>query len=114
MLNQRLDVARKVATSLWEAELQMDTSVCQAGDLISAVARARSEAKLGAGVTQEALELLGESMNSLLRSRRQMVDAHQQLDVIRRHMNLPTISWGDKIPFLEGGEEGTATLRAVA
>lgn len=115
MRDERMEVAMTVATSLWETELKMDSSVCQVGDLISAVARARGDAKLAAGVTQGALELLGESMTSLLKSRRQVVDAHLQLDVVRRHMNLPEISWGDKIPFLEGGEEqGSATLRVVA
>lgn len=114
MLNERLEVAKKVASSLWDTELQIDTSVCHAGDLISAVARARADAHLAAGVTQDTLELLGESMNSLLRSRRQLVDAHDRLDVIRRHMNLPTISWGDKVPFLSTEVEETATLRAVA
>lgn len=99
MLNERLKVARAVAETLWATEHQIDASVTHAGTLIAAVAGAREDAKLAAVVTQDTLELLGGSMTALLHSRRQLVDAHARLDVIRSDMRLPTISWGDKVPL---------------
>lgn len=114
MLNERLEVAKSVAMPLFDAEQGIDCSVGQIGELISAVADGRAKAKLAATITQETLELLGGSMTALINSRRQLVEAHQRLDVIQRYMRVPTISWGDKYPL--PGPEGQADpgLRVVA
>lgn len=113
MLNQRLSAARKVATSLFDAENRIDAAISSTTALIATILEARADAKLPAVIGQEALDSLGAAVNSLLQSRRQVVEAHAGLDVARTQIGLEAIAWGDQFPKpppieAEGG------LRAVS
>lgn len=117
MLNQRLSAAKKVATSLFHAEDEIDSAVASTAGLIVTILAARSEAKLPAVIGQDALDALGAAVGSLLQSRRQVVEAHKGLDVARGQIGLDVVSWGDQFPkpaVGAAGEPAVATLRAVS
>lgn len=116
MLNQRLTAARKVATSLFDAENEIDSAVSSTAGLIVTVLEARADANLPAVIGQDALDSLGAAVNALLHSRRQIVEAHKGLDVARSQIGLDAISWGDQFPKPSVGEAdtGPSGLRAVA
>lgn len=105
MLNQRLSAAKKVATSLFDAENGIDTAVSSTAGLIVTVIEARAEARLPAVIGQDALDSLGAAVSSLIQSRRQVVEAHMGLDVARVQIGLEAISWGDQFPKPSTGEE---------
>ena len=111
MLNQRLSAARKVAASLFEAENEIDSAVTSTTGLIESIIAARAEAKLPAVIGQDALDSLGAAISSLIQSRRQIIEAHQGLDVASQQIGLGAVAWGDQFPK---PAPSTGQLRSVA
>ena len=114
MLNTRLNAARKVASSLFDAEKDIDSAVTRTLGLITAMLEARAEAKLPTEYGQGALDSLGGAVTALIASRRQMVEAHRELAVVQDQIGLRTKSFGDEFPKQPPEPEGRATLRSVA
>lgn len=113
MRQKRLSAARKVAVSLFEAEREIDSAVASTAGLLKRAVEARVEANLPAVMGQDALDALGEAVTSLLRSRRQVVAAHQGFEVAKDQMGLKTLAWGDQFPKPPIGETDEG-LRVVA
>ena len=113
MLNARLSAAKKVATSLFSTEVEIDSAVVSTAGLIVTVIEARAEANLPAIIGQDALDSLGEAVTCLLRSRKQVVEAHKGLEIAREQIGLGAISWGDQFPK-PPPSVGEGNLRAVS
>jgi hypothetical protein len=116
MLNQRLSAAKKVATSLFEAEDEIDQAITRTSGLMIKILQARQEAKLPAIIGQEAIEAVGAAVASLVQSRREILQAHAGLDVAREQIGVPTRAWGDVFPkpAPSGSDQQEGTIRAVS
>jgi outer membrane protein TolC len=115
MLNKRLSAAKKVATSLFEAEDEIDQAITRTSSLMIKILEARQDAKLPAIIGQEAIEAVGAAVSSLVQSRRDILQAHAGLEVAREQIGVPPQAWGDVFPKPppSGSEKRESTIRAV-
>jgi hypothetical protein len=122
MSNRRADISAKiavvrgVAAKLHAAEEAIDLAIIKLSELNSELPSARMEAKLSATVCQPAFDLLAQALQSLIRCRRQTVDAHEVLAVTQREIGLGAFAMGDlwKLGFAGQGPALVAVTREAA
>ncbi|MBV9842107.1 MAG: hypothetical protein JOY99_11380 [Sphingomonadaceae bacterium] len=109
------EVAHEIGHQMAAAEVAIDEAITRVATLMARVPQARMEADLSATVGQPVFDHMGSTISSLTSGRAEMVKVHRLLETLRRELNLPVISYGDK----PGGpaqitSEATPRLRAVA
>ena len=94
MLNQRLAGAQKIFGHLIGTEDSIDTAVTRSAELVACMTIVRKEANLGAQVGHEALERAVAALTKMIEARREMVAAHQELEVVQGQLGLSTRAFG--------------------
>jgi hypothetical protein len=110
----RQAVAQQVADRLFAVENAIDTALAQAAELTAALPKARADARLSAIVGQAALDRTAASLAALVEARRCIVDAHEQLDIVRDQVGLREVNIGDVGPKPTGATGDARHLRSVA
>jgi hypothetical protein len=113
MRQRRVAVAKRVAASLRNAEREIDSAVASTAGVLICAVEGRADANVPLVVGQDALDALGEAVNSLLRCRRQVAEAHQGFEVAGGQMGLEPQAWGDQFPKPPIGKT-QESLRVVA
>jgi hypothetical protein len=94
MLNKRRSAAQEVANRLMAAEEAIDAALAAVAELQGYLPVARCEANLAACVGQEAFEGAAETMSSLIRARRNIVDTHHHLAETKDQIGLRAVALG--------------------
>jgi len=114
MSNSRVDAAHTVANNLFAFERSYDATVANGARLIASIAEGRIDADLSAILVQGTMEKVAKSIVAAVDGRREAVEAHKRLEMLRTHIGL-TVSWGDGTkPPSGSGEADERHLRAVA
>lgn len=103
-MNNRIEIAHRVADQLFSTEAAIDAALSQAAALAGLMPSIRADAQLSAIVGQDALERAIEVVSALGAARRQIVETHRQLSVTQRKMGLGHLAFGggDKPNFAAG------------
>ncbi len=94
MLNKRRNAAQEIANRLIAAEDAIDAALTAVADLSGYMPIARCDANLSAVVGQGAVEAATETMASLVRARRNIIDTHHHLAETRDQIGLRTFALG--------------------
>lgn len=107
--------AQTLATHLFTTEEAVDNTLALMGDLIAALPRARLQARVGAGVGQEAVDHVLEAALALAAARRALVAAHGALNDAKDQIGLRRVTLvggGDKSD-VDGPRGQASHLHAV-
>jgi hypothetical protein len=107
--------ADAVATLLWRLETQLDEAFATGGELLAALPRARTAAKLPAIAGQQAFETLSQAILAIGTARGHTVAGHRVIEKVGRQIGYET-SFGDEQPkpdFVPTGVDGSH-LRVAA
>jgi hypothetical protein len=107
--------AQNLATHLFTTEDAVDNTLALMGDLIAAMPRARLQARVAAGVGQEAVDHVLEAASALAGARRSLVAAHGALNDAKDQIGLRRVTMvggGDKSD-VEGPRGQLRGLHAV-
>ncbi len=91
---KRKIVAHKVADQLFTAELAIDRALSETARLTSLLSDARVEAGLSAVVGQSVMDRTCASIVMLANGRRELVEAHDALAVVKDQIGLRTVAIG--------------------
>ncbi|GEM_PF-1032201 len=97
-MNRRI-VAEHLANRLFTAEEAVDNTLAAMGELIAAMPRARLEARVAAGVGQQAVDHVMEAASGLADVRRSLIAAHGALADAKDQIGLRRVTLvggGDK------------------
>lgn len=86
--------APKVAGKLRATEIAVDTSISHLAGLTAMLVDARMDAQLAAAFGQDALTSLGEALNTMIKGRASIVDAHNRLADTGKQLRLDPTSYG--------------------
>lgn len=95
MLKQRRKAVDQVAECLFSAEAAIDAALNKTAALAAVIPLARVDAHLSALFCQEALERLSETITSIARARRGIVETHKELAIVKGQMGLGAVAYGD-------------------
>jgi hypothetical protein len=98
MNSEHSGAARVVADKLFAAEDAIDAALVAVGELNDAMLHARARLALPATVGQGALERTTEALLTLVQARRQIIEAHNQLDTVRSDIGGVELRAGDGAP----------------
>jgi len=104
-----------VAKLLWRLETQLDDAFATGGELLAALPRARSAARLPAIAGQQAFETLSQAVLAIGMARGHTVAGHRVVEKVGRQIGYET-SFGDEQPkpdFIPTGVDGSH-LRVAA
>lgn len=104
MLKERKAAARAVAENLFKLERAIDAGILAAGEMISALPRARIDANVSATVGQDAFDQASQILGALVAGRKSGVDLHACLAKVRDQLGLTT----QYIPFGDGDKLSTS------
>lgn len=96
---KRRIVAEHLAARLFTAEEAVDNTLAAMGELIAAMPRARLDARLSAGVGQQAVDHVMEAASNLADVRRSLIAAHGALSEAKDQIGLRRVTLvggGDK------------------
>ncbi len=115
---KRVDMARRGAEQLFQAENAIEAALCEVTALTSTLGRMRLESNLSMVVGQEAMGALVETITMLSNARGAMVKAHGALDGVKTQIGCGAVSVGasDKDATTPGtgtGVTGNAAFRVV-
>lgn len=111
-ISTKISIARSVAAKLHAAEDAIDLAIVALSELNSELPSARIEAKLSATVCQPAFDLSAQALQSLVRCRRQTVEAHEALAETQRDIGLGAHAMGDGWKVLKADHAQPLTLVA--
>ncbi|MBZ9647074.1 hypothetical protein K9B33_05935 [Sphingobium sp. 3R8] len=86
--------APKVANKLRATEIAIDTSISHLAGLTAMLVDARVDAQLSAIYGQDALSSLGEALNTMIKGRASVVDAHSRLAGTGKQLRLDVSAFG--------------------
>ncbi|PVM90829.1 hypothetical protein DDF62_08440 [Caulobacter radicis] len=112
-MNRRI-VAEHLATRLFTAEEAVDNTLAAMGELIAAMPRARLQARVAAGVGQQAVDHVMEAASGLADVRRSLIAAHGALADAKDQIGLRRVTLvggGDKAE--DGDPTRTGFLEVV-
>jgi hypothetical protein len=109
---KRKIVAHKVADQLFAAELAIDRALSETARLTSLLSDARVEAGLSAVVGQSVMDRTCASIVSLANGRRELVEAHGALSVVKDQIGLRTIAIGGMVKPEENAPPPSGELAA--
>ena len=89
--------ADALAALLWRLETQLDEAFATGGELLAALPRARSAAKLPAIAGQQAFEVFGQAILAIGAARGHTVAGHRVIEKLGRQIGYET-SFGDEQP----------------
>jgi len=95
MLNDRLAVAKDVASQLLPAESDLENAIVHASRLTIAVVEGRRKARLPITVGQEALDHVAVATAQLIQARGRLGCAHVALRAAKEEIGLRTVAMGD-------------------
>ena len=95
MLNDRLAVAKEVASQLLPAETDLENAIVYASRLTIAVVEGRRKARLPITIGQEALGHVAAATAQLVQARGQLGRAHLALRAAKDEIGLRTFAMGD-------------------
>jgi hypothetical protein len=109
------DAADAVAQLLWRLETQLDEAFATGGDLLAALPRARTAARLPAIAGQQAFEVLGQAILAIGSARGHTVAGHRIIEKLGKQIGYET-SFGDEKPKPEFAPTGAdvSHLRVAA
>lgn len=116
MNRQNIEIAQNVAIKLFAAEEAIDAALNKSADLTGFIPVARQEMKVSAGVGQDAIEHLLESMTMLTQARKRMIEAHAALSRDQEAARIAPRNFGgfvDKPRYARQLEIVTAERRAA-
>lgn len=93
-MNDKMEVARTVATHLLATEEAIDAAISSAAGLVGYMPVARQQARVSAAVGQDAFEQVLAAMSVLGEARRRIVEAHQSLAESGRRARIPERNFG--------------------
>ncbi|MCJ8157039.1 hypothetical protein [Sphingomonas sp. LaA6.9] len=119
MLNQRLSLARRIASDINESERAADLMVCKIATLISGLSEARMATNVPASMGQDAFDNAGEAMALAMKLRSRLVAAHENLVTVRAQAGLGPYAIGDgsdcpPLPSEPTGEDKPLKLVSAA
>jgi hypothetical protein len=94
MLKNRLAAAHQVSNRLFAAEQAIDAAIQATAELNAVIPVARTTAHLSAIVGHDAVEAAARSFAVLVQARREIVDAHDKLDAVKKQIGLREHSFG--------------------
>lgn len=97
--------ADKVAQLLWQLETQLDEAFATGGELLAALPRARTAAKLPAIAGQQAFEMFGQAILAIGAARGHTVAGHRIVEKVGKQIGYET-SFGDEFPKPEFAPTG--------
>lgn len=109
MLKQRREAARLVAVDFLEAERAADAAAEKAAACVATMLAQRAAAGLPVDTGLEALRLVSDAANDLVRSRQRLVEAHRLLVEARTGIGLR--AYGDESECPDGFASTTASDR---
>ncbi|MET4896358.1 hypothetical protein RN629_04175 [Sphingomonadaceae bacterium jetA1] len=83
---------------LWKLEKELDAAFATAGELATALPRARTAARLSAVVGQHAFEALSQTMLAIGHARGHAVQSHRVLDKVGKTIGFDADDYGDNRP----------------
>ena len=92
------EAALQVTRLLWKLENELDAAFATAGELATALPRARAEARLSAVVGQHAFEMLGQAMMAIGQARGHAVQSHRILEKVGQTIGFDANEYGDNRP----------------
>ncbi len=95
MLNNRLSVARTIASELHPAEADLDNAILHASRLAIAVVEGRREARLPINVGQEGLGGVVKAAGHLVEARAALIAAHSAFRKDKDEIGLRAVAVGD-------------------
>jgi hypothetical protein len=98
---KRTEMVRVGADQLKKAEMAIETAMVEVADLASVLGRMRMDSNLSITVGTGAMTHIVETMQALGAARQTIVNAHDQLDVVKTQMGCRTVAsgtLGDKTP----------------
>src|SRR5690349_8139629 len=95
MLNDRLAVAKDVASHLLPAEADLDNAIVHASRLTIAVVEGRRKARLPITLGQDALGHVAAATAQLVEARSQLGSAHVALRAAKDEIGLQAVAMGD-------------------
>jgi hypothetical protein len=114
MLNNRLNAAKEVNDRLHALEAAIDEAIARAAEFAASMPQARQRAKISAIVGQDAITKAGETLNTLIIARAQIVDAHEKLADVRDKLGLKTFMGGPLWKFKESASDESTPLTLVS
>lgn len=102
MLKQRREAAQAVADRLIAAEHAIDRALICTADLSGSITKAHVDANLATEIGQTALEQASDTLVTLVRARRNIIETHQRLADARDRIGLREFGLGglmDKPPL---------------
>ncbi|MDB5450195.1 MAG: hypothetical protein JWQ46_2857 [Phenylobacterium sp.] len=91
---EKVFVAQRVATKLFETEAAVDGALAQASELMSEMLSARKDVKVSMVFADEAQAKLMDAMKALSEARTAMVGVHHQLDEAKLRLGIRTKMFG--------------------
>lgn len=92
MLKQRLQVAQNVASFVNETEVQLDSAIERAADLVQTMVAGRIACKVGANVGHEAISKTLEALELMGQARAALVQAHKEMQITQEQVGLGRVS----------------------
>jgi hypothetical protein len=97
MRTKRIEVAKIVATRLFEAERAIDVAASRIAELNAAMPMARLDANMSAMIGQDAFESSTDALTFLAKARERMVCTHIRLKAATGDLGIAEVSFGDSI-----------------
>lgn len=97
MRTKRIEVAKLVATRLFEAERAIDLAASRIAELNAAMPMARLDANMSAMIGQDAFESSTDALTFVAKARERMVNTHIRLKAATGDLGIAEISFGDSI-----------------
>lgn len=98
MSTVNITAADDVARLLHDLEQQIDLAYERAGELASALPRARRENRLSAVVGQQVFAHLAQSIQAIGEARGHAVAMHRSVEAVARATGIEVRAWGDEHP----------------
>jgi hypothetical protein len=111
---KRKIVAHKLADQLFAAEAAIDRAVSETARLTSLLSDARVEAGLSAVIGQNALDRASASIGALSTARRELVEAHEALALVKDQIGLRTVAIGGLVKPEENAPAPSGSITRVA
>ncbi|RAK59207.1 hypothetical protein DJ021_05025 [Phenylobacterium hankyongense] len=108
---EKVFVAQRVATKLFETEAAVDGALAQASELMSEMLSARKDVKASMVFADEAQAKLMDAMKALSEARTAMVSVHHQLDEAKLRLGIRTKMFGVENKMIATPE--AVTMREV-
>ncbi|MBI1406441.1 MAG: hypothetical protein GC145_09980 [Caulobacter sp.] len=111
---KRKIVAHQVADQLFAAEAAIDRALSETARLTTMLSEGRVEAGLSATVGQAVMDRTCASITALSTGRRELVEAHEALEVVKAQIGLRAVAIGGLVKPEENAPPPSGRLTRVA